>query len=594
MRCAGFGAYGIILAGWATNSKYAFLGAMRSAAQIVAYEIAMGFALVGVVMASGTLNLGKIVEGQSGGPLSFYWSWLFPLLIVYFIAGVAETNRAPFDVAEGESEIVAGFHVEYSGIAFALFFLSEYANMILVSALASTFFLGGWLSPVEGYPIIGDTVLGRPGLHWFALKIGFFLFCLPLVPRDVPALSLRPDHASRLEGVHPGDAGVDRGRGGDVALEDRALGGLRTRCATSSRHSSCPSCCVGLSVTLRNFFRPKVTLQYPEEKTPQSPRFRGLHALRRYPNGQERCIACKLCEAVCPALAITIESDVGARRHAPHDALRHRPLQVHLLRVLRGSLSGGRRGGDPDTRVPHGEPRREHHDQGQAARGRRALRGDDRGRQGRRRPVSLTGAPRMFTNILFYAFGALVVIGAIGVITARNPVHCALFLVFAFFTSAVIWLLLEAEFLAVTLLVVYVGAVMVLWLFVVMMLDIDLAKLKQGFTRYAPLGILIALIVIAEIGAVEWGRNLGLAPAVPPVPKPAGYSNTAELGELLYTQFLYPFEVAAVILLVAIVAAITLTMRRRPGQKVQDINRQVAVRAKDRVRIVKMDAEGGQ
>ena len=200
----------------------------------------------------------------------------------------------------------------------------------------------------------------------------------------------------------------------------------------------------------------------------------------------------------------------------------------------------------------------------------------------------------MFTSILFYAFAALVVIAAIGVITARNPVHCALFLVFAFLTSAVIWLLLEAEFLAVTLLVVYVGAVMVLWLFVVMMLDIDLAKLKQGFTRYAPLGVLIALIVIAQIGLVVWVRNLGLEPGTPPVPKPAGYSNTAELGELLYTQFLYPFEVAAVILLVAIVAAITLTMRRRPGQKVQDINRQVAVRAKDRIRIVKMDAEGGQ
>jgi len=200
----------------------------------------------------------------------------------------------------------------------------------------------------------------------------------------------------------------------------------------------------------------------------------------------------------------------------------------------------------------------------------------------------------MFTSILFYAFAALVVIAAIGVITARNPVHCSLFLVFAFITSAVIWLLLEAEFLAVTLLVVYVGAVMVLWLFVVMMLDIDLAKLKQGFTRYAPLGVLIALIVIAQIGLVVWVRNLGLEPGTPPVPKPAGYSNTAELGELLYTQFLYPFEVAAVILLVAIVAAITLTMRRRPGQKVQDINRQVAVRARDRIRIVKMDAEGGQ
>jgi NADH-quinone oxidoreductase subunit H len=177
LALAGFGAYGIILAGWATNSKYAFLGAMRSAAQIVAYEIAMGFALVGVVMASGTLNLGRIVEGQSGGPLSFYWFWLFPLLIVYFIAGVAETNRAPFDVAEGESEIVAGFHVEYAGVAFALFFLSEYANMILISALAATFFLGGWLSPFEGYPVVGDTVLAQPGLHWLALKIAFFLFC---------------------------------------------------------------------------------------------------------------------------------------------------------------------------------------------------------------------------------------------------------------------------------------------------------------------------------------------------------------------------------------------------------------------------------
>src|SRR5512134_3876044 len=167
LALAGFGAYGVILAGWATNSKYAFLGAMRSAAQIVAYEIAMGFALVGVVMASGTLNFGTIVEGQSGGPLSWYWLWLFPLLIVYFISGLAETNRAPFDVAEGESEIVAGFHVEYSGIAFALFFLTEYANMILIAALTATFFFGGWLSPFEGYPLVGAIGwLAAPGLHW--------------------------------------------------------------------------------------------------------------------------------------------------------------------------------------------------------------------------------------------------------------------------------------------------------------------------------------------------------------------------------------------------------------------------------------------
>jgi len=177
LALAGFGAYGVILAGWATNSKYAFLGALRAAAQTVAYEIAMGFALVGVVMAAGTLNIGKIVEAQSGGPLSWFWLWLLPLFVVYFIAGVAETNRAPFDVAEGESEIVAGFHVEYSGMAFALFFLAEYANMILISALTATFFLGGWLSPFEGYPVVGETFLAAPGLHWFVIKTSFFLFC---------------------------------------------------------------------------------------------------------------------------------------------------------------------------------------------------------------------------------------------------------------------------------------------------------------------------------------------------------------------------------------------------------------------------------
>ncbi len=169
--------YGIIIAGWATNSKYAFLGAMRSAAQMVAYEIAMGFALVGVLMAAGSLNLGDIIRAQQGGMLSWYWFWLFPLFLVYFISGVAETNRAPFDVAEGESEIVAGFHVEYSGTAFAtLFVLPEYANMILISVLTSLFFFGGWLSPVEGYPLLANTWLAAPGFFWLALKTTFFLF----------------------------------------------------------------------------------------------------------------------------------------------------------------------------------------------------------------------------------------------------------------------------------------------------------------------------------------------------------------------------------------------------------------------------------
>jgi NADH-quinone oxidoreductase subunit H len=165
------GVYGIVVAGWASNSKYAFLGSLRSAAQIVAYEIAMGFALVGVLMAAGSLNLREIVLHQAGGFWQWYFLPLLPLFVVYFISGVAETNRAPFDVAEGESEIVAGFHVEYSGMTFAVFFLAEYANMILIAALATLMFLGGWLPPADVAPFTWVPPLG-----WLLIKISFMLF----------------------------------------------------------------------------------------------------------------------------------------------------------------------------------------------------------------------------------------------------------------------------------------------------------------------------------------------------------------------------------------------------------------------------------
>ena len=198
----------------------------------------------------------------------------------------------------------------------------------------------------------------------------------------------------------------------------------------------------------------------------------------------------------------------------------------------------------------------------------------------------------MLVEILFYVFGTILVAAALGMIVARNPVYSALLLVLCFVTSAAIWLLLEAEFLAIVLVLVYVGAVMVLFLFVVMMLDINLDELRAGFTRFAWLGWLTALAVIAEIIGVVWARGGGLGADATKSPNlPADYSNTLELGRVLYTKYVYPFELAAVLLLVAIVAAIALTMRSRTGHKAQNISKQVAVRAEDRIRIVKMDAE---
>ena len=170
------GVYGVLIAGWASNSKYAMLGALRSAAQAVSYEIAMGFSLVGVLLASGSMNLTDIVNSQHGGIIHWWFIPLLPLFFIFWIAGIAETNRAPFDLAEGESEIVAGFHVEYSGVGFALFFMSEYASMMLISALLALLFMGGWLSPFEGMPALEGIFFVVPGFVWFLAKVSFFLF----------------------------------------------------------------------------------------------------------------------------------------------------------------------------------------------------------------------------------------------------------------------------------------------------------------------------------------------------------------------------------------------------------------------------------
>lgn len=190
------GIYGIILGGWASNSKYALLGAMRAAAQMISYELAMGFAVVGVLMAANTVSLQGIILAQSGGIWHWYFIPLFPLFIVYWISGVAETNRAPFDVSEGESEIVAGFHVEYAGISFAIFFLAEYANMILISAIASVFFLGGWLSPFDHIPALQQALAWVPGVVWLLLKMSIFLFVFLWIRATFPRY--RYDQIMRL------------------------------------------------------------------------------------------------------------------------------------------------------------------------------------------------------------------------------------------------------------------------------------------------------------------------------------------------------------------------------------------------------------
>ena len=203
-----------------------------------------------------------------------------------------------------------------------------------------------------------------------------------------------------------------------------------------------------------------------------------------------------------------------------------------------------------------------------------------------------TRKQQMFEAILFYAFATVLLAAGLCVITARNPVHAALFLVLSFFTAAAIWLLLRAEFLAITLVLVYVGAVMVLFLFVVMMLDINIERMREGFWKNLPLAIVVGGIMMAEMAAVLWGRTFGVAPQ--PVARPADYSNTRELGRLLYTDYAYAFEVAAVILLVAIVAAIALTLRGRKDTRRQDPALQVKVRREDRVRLISMPSEKDQ
>ncbi len=307
------GVYGIIMAGWASNSKYPFLSALRAAAQMVSYEVSIGFVIVTVLLFAGSLNLSDIVRAQEHQ--WFFRTLLFPMLPIFFVSAIAETNRPPFDLVEAESELVAGYFVEYSSTPFLLFYLAEFLNIVLMSAMVSI------LSSAAG---CRRSTCGRsnaiPGIIWFIGKIWFFFFLFAVVRAMVPRY--RYDQLMRL--------------GWKVFLPASLLWVLVTAAWSSmsatEAHDGIPrphrpldlllEFLKSFGLSMRYFFGKKATLNYPFEKGPLSPRFRGEHALRRYPNGEERCIACKLCEAICPAQAITIEAeprDDGSRRTTRYD-----------------------------------------------------------------------------------------------------------------------------------------------------------------------------------------------------------------------------------------------------------------------------------
>ena len=318
LAASSLGVYGVIVAGWASNSKYPFFSALRAAAQMVSYEVSIGFVLITVVLYAGTFNLSAIVLAQKGFGLGIVNAFgfhllLFPMWVVFLISSMAETFRTPFDLVEAESELVAGHQTEYSSMSFALFWLGEYANVLLMCALNAILFWGGWLPPVDWAPLYWIPGSSGCSPRWL------LLLCVRLGESDGAALPLRPADAAGVEDL-PSPFAAVRGAGFGVADAD-ALRGCGMILQTIKAFTLWEFV-KAHALTLKYFFKPKATINYPYEKVPTSPRFRGEHALRRYPNGEERCIACKLCEAICPALAITIEAEPredGSRRTTRYD-----------------------------------------------------------------------------------------------------------------------------------------------------------------------------------------------------------------------------------------------------------------------------------
>src|SRR6185437_4428368 len=350
----------------------------------------------------------------------------------------------------------------------------------------------------------------------------------------------------------------------------------------------------GMALTLRYMFKTPVTVNYPYEKGPLSSRFRGEHALRRYPNGEERCIACKLCEAICPALAITIEAEPredGSRRTTRYDIDMTKCIYCGFCQEACRSMPSSK------GRISSSRPRRARSSSTtRTSCWRMAIAGRLRSRTTllSTRP---TGERTMIVQaICFYIFAAITVGAGVMVISARNPVHSVLFLILAFFNAAGLFVLMGAEFLALILVIVYVGAVAVLFLFVVMMLDINFVELRQGFLQYLPIGVVIGVVLFVELLMVflAWAVAPDVVKAIAaPIPQMTSVTNTEALGQLLYTRYVYAFQAAGMVLLVAMVGAIVLTLRAREGVRRQNIGRQVGRLRSETLEVVKVRTREG-
>ena len=707
LACSSLGVYGIVLAGWSSGSAYPLLGGLRSAAQMISYEAALGLSLVPVFLMSGTLSTAGIVDAQSGTFNTFgahiIPSWnVFPAIFsfgIYCVAIVGETNRAPFDLPEAESELVGGFHTEYSSIKFALFFLAEYINMVTVSALAVTLFLGGWHSPIPGH-----AEFGWWPLVWFAGKVFVFLFIFIWLRGTLPRLRYdqfmnlgwkrliplslvhilffaalkvlydgpgthqravqvgiivgilvigglymvnfgqlaadkaqrKDDEARRRDGEARPLAGPEPHRTGVGGRHDPGHRGTPRRHRGSDSSSAARGFTVrrkgltwhpslapwrGFGITFSTMFEKVTTEEYPEYKRPTAPRFHGRHQLNRHPDGLEKCVGCELCAWACPADAIYVEGGWNSEeeRYSPGErygavyqinyarcifcglcieacptraltmtneyelAAPTREALIYDKSRLLAELTPGMeqpphamRLGDDEKDYFVGHARVEQQVGGPQGGGVRAMMLSLLGAAAAAATPATPHVPHGET-FLFWTLGPVAVMAALGMVFSRNAVHGALLLVLDFFCFAVFYAEESAPFLAAVQVIVYAGAIMVLFLFVLMLVGVDSSDSLVETLRGQRLASVIfvfgmgGLLSTAIYKGMEGAGVIGLEQA-----NSLRGGNVAGIANLLFTTYVFPFEVISALLIIAAVGAMVLAHKEReePRKSQKELSRE--------------------